>query len=531
MTRIFGLALALSLAALACAPPAEKPQTGSQTNWLTACLSADDCGGLECLCGTCTVACSSDDACADFAGASCAPPSDEASVALCGGAAPAEGLCLPQGPAPVQIAIDTSEQHQPLVGFGASLAYADDAIVARADKAELYDLVFADAGLSVLRLRNRWGDGAAALEPAGEIVAAATQRIGRAPVLFMTSGSPPAELKANASRTCAGDAETCTLRTLPDGSFDYEGFASFWRASLDAYASAGLSPDYVSIQNNPNWLPSSAAPGEGCRFLPEEGTEAVEVAGVMQDVAYPGYREALAAVRASVSSMSTAPRLAAPESTGPRVLGDYALAAGAPSFEAIALHLYGQDPEAIDVAALESVASLAGTLGRPVFQTEMVAEGLETAIFAHHALTRANAEVYLQNDLVALTPERADTALVLLGDDGLDPQGPYYALMHYAKHTAPGFRRVGARSESGELLVSAWLAPDGSALTTVLINPGSEPREAQLTFDALGTELTRTALARTTFDGGERFADVGALSADGRLEVPAHAIVTIARTR
>jgi glucuronoarabinoxylan endo-1,4-beta-xylanase len=529
MTRNIWLLLAVGC--MACDPtPSQKPQTGSQTNWLTACSSTDDCGGLECLCGTCTVACSSDDACAGLTGASCAPPSDEASLELCG-TEPAEGLCLPDAPPAVQISIDTSERHQPLVGFGASLAYADDAIVARSDKAELYDLVFSEANLTVLRVRNRFTDGARALGPAREIVAAAEERIGSAPVVFMTSGSPPAELKANASRVCAGDAETCTLRTLPSGDFDYEGFASYWRASLDAYAEAGLAPDYVSIQNNPNWLPTLGMPGEGCRFLPEEGTESIEIDGAATDVRYPGYREALAAVRASVADMQVTPRLAAPESTGPRVLGDYARAAGAPSFEAIALHLYGQNPASVDVATLESVASLASELDRPVFQTEMQAGGLETAIFAHHALTKADAAVYLQNDLVALSPERASTALVLLAEGSLEPQGPYYALMHFAKHTAPGFRRVGARSEASELLVSAWLAPDDSALTIVLVNPSTQAHDAQLTFDTLGAELARTELARTTFDGSERHAALSALSPDGLVTVPAHAIVTIARKR
>lgn len=549
MTR--NLWLVLSFGLIACVPaPSEKPQTGSQTNWLTACLSSDDCGGLECLCGTCTVACAGDDACAGFSGASCVAPSDAESIALCGASQPAASMCLPrcepacgQGesciagacvqdePQIPQLAIDTSAQHQALVGFGASLSYADDAIVARSDKAALYDLVFTDAGLSVIRMRNRFADGAGALEPAREIVAAAEQRIGRAPMLFMTSGTPPAALKANASRMCAGDAKTCTLRTLPDGSFDYDGFASFWRDSLDAYAAAGLAPDYVSIQNNPNWVPGMGAPGEGCRFLPEEGVTSVAIAGVATEVAYPGYREALAAVRGEVSGMMVAPQLVAPEATGPRVLGDYALAAGAPSFEAIALHLYGQDPAAIDVATLDSVATLSSELDRPVYQTEMQADGLDTAIFAHYALTRANASAYLQNDLVSLTEERAPTALVWLADGTLEPQGPYYALMHFAKHTGPGFRRVDALNASSELLASAWLAPDDSALTVVLVNPTEEAHEAQLAFDALGATLTRSEVARTSFDGDERFAELGALSPDARISVPPHAIVTIARSR
>jgi hypothetical protein len=263
--------------------------------------------------------------------------------------------------------------------------------------------------------------------------------------------------------------------------------------------------------------------------LPEEGTTPVVVDGVARDVAYPGYREALAAVRTALTGMSALPGLAAPEATGPRVLGDYALAAGAPSFEAIALHLYGQDPAAVDVATLDSVAALSSDMDRPVFQTEMQAEGLETAILAHYALTKANASAYLQNDLVALAPSNAAVSLVQLTSRGLVPQGPYYALMHFAKHTARGFVRVGARSDSSDVLASAWLSPDERALTVVLINPGEQARDVQLALDEQGA--AGTAVARTAFDGDERFADLGALSADGVVHLPPHSIVTIARMR
>jgi hypothetical protein len=45
------------------------------------------------------------------------------------------------------------------------------------------------------------------------------------------------------------------------------------------------------------------------------------------------------------------------------------------------------DATAVDVAALEAIRDLAEQRDRPVFQTEMQAEGLETAILIHHALT------------------------------------------------------------------------------------------------------------------------------------------------
>lgn len=550
MTRAASLALALTVVA-ACNPAENTPQTGSQTNWLRACDSSAECGDLECLCGTCTASCEDEAACAELPGASCIAASDEGSIALCGGQAAASSLCLPrcdetcaEGTSCVasvcianatptaHVEIDATMRHQTLVGFGASLAYADDAITTHPDKAALYDLAFEDAGLDALRLRNRYESGSdSSLESAREIIDAATARLGHAPFLFMTSGTPPAELKANGARTCAGNAQTCTLRTISGASFDYAGFAEFWRASLDAYESAGIVPDYVSIQNNPNWIPPAGAPNEGCRFLPVEGTASVMVDGAPVDVTYPGYSEALAAVRAAIADRPQKPRFAAPEVSTVSDIADYAATLGAESLDAFALHLYNQDAAAVDVASLESARKLSEQLERPVFQTEMQAEGLETAVLMHHVLTAAGASVYMQNDLIARTPLAASVALVLLTANGLNPQGPFYALAHFAKHTNPGWARIEAGSDHTALLSSAWLAPDERALTVVLINSGAQALDAQLAVPgALLAPLTRTVVTRTVFEGVERAAELGGLSAEGVVRMPARSIVTVAFT-
>ena len=151
-------------------------------------------------------------------------------------------------------------------------------------------------------------------------------------------------------------------------------------------------------------------------------------------------------------------------------------------------------PTAVDTAALAPLPTLAEQRERPVFQTEMQADGLETAILIHHALTAGGASAYLQNDLVSLTRDMAKVALVLLTDDGFEPQGPYYALSQYAKSTDPGWVRVDATSDSTELLGSAWLSPDESALSVVLVNPGTEELDAEIVLpDAVRSRLVRTA--------------------------------------
>jgi hypothetical protein len=546
MRQVFTL-LALVVVAFSCSP---EPRSGSQTNWLAACDSSETCGDLECICGACTTPCQSDAACAELPGASCIASTDMGSIALCEGQAPPSGICLPRcdvspcadgtscvasvcvpaGSPTADVTIDPEALRQTLVGFGASIAYTDASIVAHPQSGPLYDALFTEAGLDVLRLRNRYADGGEeVLLPTSEIVAAASERLGRAPVLFMNSASPPTELKANGSLTCAGDPATCTLVSLPAGGFDYAAFASYWRSSLEAYANAGIFPDYLSIQSHPNWVPPLDAALEACRFLPEEGTTTVTVDGAAVDVAYPGYREALAEVQSAIADLPRAPQVAASE-TGITGVNEFLTPLGASTFDALAFHSYGVDPAAVDVAPLEAIRDLAGQLGRPVLQTEMIAEGPETAILIHYALTAAGASAYLQNDLVALAADVAPLALVLLTADNLELQATYYAFLHYAKRTDPGWARVEASSSSPELLSSAWLSPDQTALTVVLVNSGANALDAQLVLsENLGSRLGRSAVTRTVFDGLERAAVLGELPPDGVVRVPSRSIVTVAR--
>jgi hypothetical protein len=157
----------------------------------------------------------------------------------------------------------------------------------------------------------------------------------------------------------------------------------------------------------------------------------------------------------------------------------------------------------------------------------------------HHALTAAGASAYVQNDLVSLTAEMADVALALLTEDGFEPQGPFYALSQFAKRTDPGWVRLGAAVDAtldaaagaSELLGSAWLSPDASALTVVLINPGTEALTVEL---ALPAELSGSALhsevTRTVFAGLERSAVLGELPPSRTVQLPSGSILTVSLT-
>lgn len=539
-------------AALACSPgDSEYMKTGSQTNWLKQCTDESECGELSCLCGVCTSACDTDPTCPGLSGASCMRRSDAEAVAVCGGRAPeaslclplcgdtvcetgtscVAGVCVPERSADTQVSVDMETRHQTLLGFGASLAYMDDEIASHPQKASLYDAMFADSGFEVVRFRNRFeGDNAEEFAAASEIIAAASERLGRTPTLIMTSGSPPAALKANASRTCGGDADTCTLTRTANG-FDYDGLANHWRASLEASAAAGVSPDYLSFQNNPNWLPDASTTAEACHFLPEEGTTPVMVDGTMMDLSYPGYAQALAAVKAAIADLPAVPKLLGPEVTSPDLVATYTAPLAAGDYDVLAYHLYVDDPSAVDRQPYEQLKALAQQSGHPLFQTEMRAGGIDTAVLTHYSLSVADAAMYLQNDFASSANSLVEdpNALLDLTHDGFVVQEPYHALRHYAAHTEAGWQRVEATVADPDVLASAWRAPAGDALTLVLINPEPTPRNVALLLPAMVLEsLDRTEVTRTVFEGTERSVVLGALPSNRVVSLPGRSIVTVA---
>lgn len=539
----------LALALFACEPKHQGDEADSQTNWLRTCQIDSQCGALSCICGVCTQACSPSVACDDNPkGAECIPADDAGAVAQCGGSRPPSagicmprcqegtcgddqvcvaGVCAPLSAPSAQVTVDTSQQHQVLVGFGASVAYTEADITDHPQRDQLLDAIFKDAGLDVLRLRNRYVD-AADVSSSGELIAAATARLGHPPVVFLTSWTPPASLKANQALMCNGSPNTCTLAKSAQGEFDYAGFAQYWRASLDAYAKAGIKPDYIGLQNNPNWAPQTSQVFEACRFLPVEGSATVSVNGRDVAVDYPGLAEAQKAVLDALQGLESRPKLLAPETSGSGDITDYVMNLDLSVVDAFAHHLYGSDPMAMDPGALAGLSSLPAASRRPVFITEMESDGFGTALSLHHATVNEDAAVYLQNALIGAPSGPAANAQAVLGvdDTSFVAQEPYHALRHFARSTQPGWVRVDAASSVDTLLVSAWSSPQKDALTVILINSGSSDLAVQLDLPALGA--TGSEVTRSTFNALERSASLGSFSPGRVLQLPARAVMTVA---
>jgi len=532
--------------------PSSPQTTDSQTNWLSECRIDEQCGPFSCLCGVCTNACTGDDGCADLPGASCVVAGDPGSIARCGGSLPTSaGLCLPRcedsacpsgqmcvadvcTPVPQsssEIRIETARRYQTLTGYGASVAYVEDEITSHPRGPALQQALFGDLGLDVLRFRNRYATpGDDDLTIASELIDAAAASLGRVPSVFLTSWSPPASMKANAALQCSGNQPTCTLIRGTNG-FDYGAYAAYWRQSIDAYLAVGIVPDYIGLQNNPNWSPTSAELGEACRFLPVEGMGTVLQGGVETSALFPGFAEAQAAVLSAFDGLATVPKILAPETSDVGSVADYAAVLDIATVDALSHHLYGADPLNFDSADMTELGALAAEQERPIFQTEMTADGFGTAVLTHYATAVEGASAYLQAMLVgsASGPAASPSALVGLTANDFTLQDPYYALRHFALHTDPGWVRVDAQSSDVRLLSSAWLSPAEDALTVIVVNTGMAPISAELAI--AGFTITSSEVRRTVFDGVERFANLGQLSTEGVLEIPGRAIVTMALAR
>ena len=196
---------------------------------------------------------------------------------------------------PAVVTLAPAERHQTLEGFGAAVAWYQDKLVPN-PPAGIYETIFPDLGLDILRLRNRFHrmvkqeDNNIAQDV--EIVRRATAALGHPPKILMSSWSPPAGLKANHSEDCHDD-KNCTL-VRENGQFVYDKFGAYWHDALVYYASQGIVPDWISIENEPSFIPPS---WEGCKFDPSETEH------------FPGYDKALTAVHAAVATLPKRPKI------------------------------------------------------------------------------------------------------------------------------------------------------------------------------------------------------------------------------
>lgn len=425
----------------------------------------------------------------------------------------------PLDPVSVTVRVERETQYQTLTGFGAAVAWYGELLLQHPHSEELFELAFRDLGLDILRLRNIYRGPDAPFDVLSpEIVTRANASLGRPIQIFMSSWSPPAALKANGTEECSSN-RNCTLAQDEHG-FVYDAFADWWLESLQAYAEIGIVPDYISIQNEPDYIPPS---WEGCRFAPTENEE------------FPGYDRALEEVHERLLAYEPRPQLAGPEVIGLMYdkLANFTQTSANDLLDVVVHHLYdGQTWEAPHhyIPLLQEANQIAAD--RPLLQTEFSAPGkdagFETAWLIHNVLVEGNGAGYLYWDLIWVGTEGL-ISIEAPGapEDWESPRGyilrdEYYSVRHYAAFTDPGDRRVEARSSHASVKASAFVSPDQSRTTVVLLNTGQAPA-------LIGIEDLHAhgSVAGYRSADGEFFEPLAALGRDAVIELPPRGIVTL----
>jgi glucuronoarabinoxylan endo-1,4-beta-xylanase len=450
------------------------------------------------------------------------------------------GCGNPDDPFNVSVVVDTTVPHQTLVGFGAATAYQAYLLSPRTD--DIYQVLFVDSGLDIVRLGNWYqnqnstnttpttpfGDSAAV-----QIVQKATSaRGGNPPKILMSSWSPPSYLKSNGMTRPpynAGAGGTAGTLIQNGGAYAYSDFADWWVRSLQAYAAQGVVPDYISIQNEPDYFTNG---WETCLWGPSEGAS-------MEGIATAGYGQALDAVYNAIatSSLASRPAIVGPETTGFRdnVVQKYLNGLDLSQLGGIAHHLYGTtednpNPDWFN-GSMSSVGKAAAAAGLPTFMTEYSPNAptmFDTAWLMHNALTVENVSAYIYWELIwSPTPP---TGLVTIANPS--PSSPYtvndtyYALKHFARWTDPGWVRVDAASSVSAVRTSAFVSPDGGSLTLVLLNTGAKDHMVAV---SPGTFPFGSLSVYRSSGTSERTASV-APEGDGAIFLPSRSIATLTYT-
>jgi glucuronoarabinoxylan endo-1,4-beta-xylanase len=450
-----------------------------------------------------------------------------------GGASGAGGALI----ADVSVTVDATQRKQTMVGFGGAVVYYASYLSQRnVANDDLPSVLFSDLGLDVLRIgnwyQNQAATGTSTSTPFSDtdivaVVEKATQALGHAPKILMSSWSPPAYLKSNASTMGMGG----TLATGGTG-FPYGPFAQWWVNALGAYAAKGVHPDFISLQNEPDFSSNY----ETCLFDPTEGLHA-------------GYPQALDALRTALAASSLSPK---PEIWGPEPIGigyndvqgylDGIRNAGVAAVDGIAHHLYhggesGDDPAPDSFTdAMTGVAAAAASAGKPLYMTEFQANVpslLNTAWMIHNAVTVEGVSAYIYWPLFWISSAGPPLPPVSVEDPtapfttakGYTVNDVYYALKHFARWVDSGWVRLVASASATNVKASAFTSPDGGSLTVVLINTDSAAHVVGVSAPG----FSGTAGAYRTSGTSERTAPVS-VGSDHAFAMPAGSIVTFTLT-
>ncbi len=414
--------------------------------------------------------------------------------------------------------VNVVETHQTIEGFGASIGFYENIMANHPNKEDIYDYIFNELGLDILRLRNSYRNNPVNFAPdVEEIVQSMYYHSDFEPKIMISSWSPPAELKSNNSVNGGNNA---TLKK-ENGEYVYGKFAKYWTDALAAYESIGIEPDYISIQNELSY----DATWESCRFDPTENS------------AIAGYDRALDSVYYAFQQANLSTKILGPEchGIGYQTFQNYAARYDRDHLYGYAYHLYhGGDgninPDAFN-ANLTAIASR--YTDKPIFQTEYDYGGwFNTAWLMHDCLVNGNVSGYLwwaliwpygtdSNGLVQV--ENSSNPSGWTTDDGYVVSQTYWAFRQFSKFIFADWKRVTADADDEDLKISAYINPENDMLTLVIINVSEEDKT--LSFNIQGFDIENGEIIRTSETEQGEF--IGYFDGSASPEMPAQSITTL----
>ena len=365
--------------------------------------------------------------------------------------------------------VNFSDVYQQLEGFGGAAVYEVPALTVHPKKEEVYDLLFKELGLEILRIRNTYNY---SYDPfndelaATAIVLSEARKPGRSPNLKteLVPWSPPAYLKSNGSESGGG-----TLAKDAYGNFIYNDYAQWWYESLLEWADHGVVPDFISIQNEP-FIETSY---DSCRFFPNQWWSS--------DVA--AYNLAFEAVW---QKLNTELGPAKPKMWAPETMGFWDMSFYIPDVinldhvDGFSHHLYTEgnydDPDSM-IDAL--IAANANYGYKPLHMTEYVRldtipnfdMGMKFAWHIYNCLYYLRSTSYFNWTLFRGPPALGGIVTLTSTDYIIRPQ--YWFLKAYTHFTDKDWSLLGT-SVTGpgydNLRMSAFKSPDNTQLTIVILN-------------------------------------------------------------
>lgn len=375
-----------------------------------------------------------------------------------------------------QVTVKPNTKKQTIDGFGGSIAYYENWVVAHPKRSMIYDYLFRDLGLSILRSRNMYMNEGGTNNGVNDTKTVVSEGKKRSSFdIMMSSWSPPGKYKSNGKP--ANDETMATLATDSAGNFVYGDFAKWWYKSLLDYKAKGIDIKYISIQNEPNWNPGY----EGCIYMPTEQT--VYDKKLAKNVKVASYAKAFNAVYDTLakykSSLNIHPKMIGPEVLGIENAwsgrpGDYTKYMDMTKCYAVAHHLYtGTDPATI-VANMTVLNNTYPAI--PKMQTEYSDKDWFTlSQIIHNSLVYENVSAYLVWEIIwpgsdFIDMENPWTSGSWVNTNGFKVGTKYYAFKQFANFIKPGYSRIETSGGTSSLKVSAFLSPDAQKMSIVAIN-------------------------------------------------------------